>query len=269
MKKEDLIEEYLNKPYEVGESVYVRGLGSQDENAFNSTAKIIRVEDTGVIIKKYGRDELVPFSDLKKTTYDIGFNPFPEVNFKGEPRAINYNLESIIFSLERSMTYKTEKGFTINRVSFDPYIEIDGEKHYYQRPLVWTLEDKQLLLDSIYNRINCGAIIVRNRSFKWNETRECEADTSFKDIVDGKQRLSAIMEFLKDGYPDSNGKYYSDFSERAQNDLLSHQLFAYSEFGEEATDQDVINQFLKVNFSGKPQSKEHIEFVKTINDKFK
>ena len=38
--KQAEIEKHLNAPYKVGEDVYVRGLGSQDKNAFSSCAKI-------------------------------------------------------------------------------------------------------------------------------------------------------------------------------------------------------------------------------------
>lgn len=36
---------------------------------------------------------------------------------------------------------------------------------------------------------------------------------------------------------------------------------------EEATDEDVQSVFLNVNFTGKPMSQEHIEFVKSIKIK--
>ena len=36
----------------------------------------------------------------------------------------------------------------------------------------------------------------------------------FKDLVDGKQRLNAIVDFVQDKYTDSFGNYYSDLSEK-------------------------------------------------------
>lgn len=271
INKEQLKNDALNVPYNVGDEVFVKGLGSQSKEGWVKTGIISEIKENGVLVdspKFYTRD-VIPFDCIKHKTYDVGFNPFPKRNFKGEPRSVNFTLYSIIHMFKRERTpYTTKKGFKINDYSFDPYVEIEGEKHYYQRDLVWTLDDKQQLLDSIFNRINCGSIIVRRRSFAWNETRESEADTSFLDVVDGKQRINAILEFMDDGFPDSNGYYYSEYSDRAQHELLDHQLFTYSEFGEEAIDQDVIEQFLKVNFTGKPQSKEHIELVKNINNKF-
>ena len=47
------------------------------------------------------------------------------------------------------------------------------------------------------------------------------------------------------------------------------ELFAYAEMDEDATDDMVLSQFLKLNFAGVPQSKEHIEYVKEISKNLK
>ena len=47
MKKQELIEKYLSEPIKAGDEVYVKGMGSQDKNAWSSVTKVIRVEDEG------------------------------------------------------------------------------------------------------------------------------------------------------------------------------------------------------------------------------
>lgn len=268
MNKEQLLKEHLDKPYEVGEVVYVKGLGTQNKNSWFYSTKIVELADDGVYIKEYSNKTFVPFENIRKVTYNIGYNPFPPKNHN-EPRAVNYTFESILFQFsEKNKGYKTENGEHINEYSFDPYVEIDGVKHYYQRGLVWTLEQKQNLIESIYNGVNCGSILVRKRSYNWNYKQTKSEDTSFLDVVDGKQRLTTMLDFINNKFPDANGVYYRDFSENAQRRLTDHQLFNYAEFGEDATDEDVIRQFLKVNFTGVPQSKEHIDYVKSLYDKF-
>ena len=91
-----------------------------------------------------------------------------------------------------------------------------------------------------------------------------ETELAFKDIVDGKQRLNAIKEFLHDEFPDISGNYYSDLSSSAQTKFMNHQMLQYAEMENGTTDEDILFQFLKLNFAGVPQSKEHIEHVKSL-----
>ena len=161
-------------------------------------------------------------------------------------------------------------GVVINEVNWNPYVyNKTGEKEYYQRDFVWSIKDKQTLIDSIYNGVDCGKILVRLRS--WDDLEKMakngEKELAFREIVDGKQRLDAIRGFIEGEYPDSNGKYYNDLSDYAQRRLVEHQLFSYAEMPKSTTDEEVIYQFLKMNFCGVPQSKQHIDFVKSLQNK--
>ena len=93
-------------------------------------------------------------------------------------------------------------GKIVNELNWNPYIyNRDNIKEYYQRPFCWTLEDNQLLIESIYNGIECGRILVRLRGWKFLENLSTtdETELAFKDIVDGKQRLNAIKSFMFNG----------------------------------------------------------------------
>src|ERR1044072_6622009 len=62
-------------------------------------------------------------------------------------------------------------GKTDGGINFNPYIiDKDGNRQYYQRDLVWTLEQKQLLINSIFNRIEIGKFIFKHLS--WAETKK-------------------------------------------------------------------------------------------------
>lgn len=263
--KQKLIDEHLARPYKIGERVEVMGLGRQIKSEWGNSAPIFSIKEDGVEIKEYNSPKFYPFKDIRKVTYDLGLDPFDKELRINSPRSINFQLESIYHILYSNRdNYTTNKGFKIEKTNWNPFVEMNGKKEYYQRDLVWTLEDKQLLLESIYNGISCGSVVVRKRGFTWLHARESEDECYWVDIVDGKQRMSTIHEFVTNQFPDFEGRYYSDFSNNAQHKLMNHQLFAYFEFDEDATDEAVIHQFLKVNFTGKPQSKEHIEFVKNI-----
>lgn len=278
-RKQKMYDDFLKSPLRVGERVGVKDAvfpyGSKGKVV---DATIIAINGEEIEVKEgdgsnrntsksvISKEQIEVRGDL----YYVGANPFLDDDLS--IRFVAFNLESVLHGLDllpgwRKTEYKTKKGVPIQACNWNPYVyDKDGNKQYYQRPFVWTLEENQLLIESIYQRIECGRILVRLRS--WAEAEKMEAgECAFKDIVDGKQRLNAVVKFMNNEYPDLHGNYFADLSNRAQHQFTNHQLFAYAEMQENTTDAKVIEQFLKLNFAGVPQSKEHIEFVKNIHSK--
>jgi hypothetical protein len=259
--REQLIEDYLKEPLKIGDSIFVQGLGSQDKKSWFSSTDVVNIIDNIPYIKEYGRERPVTENWVKSAVH-IGVNPFAEDYDK--IRSINFQFESILHQLYKEDKYDIN-GTQVMTSNDNPFVFINGEKKYYQRPLCWSLEDKQLLIDSIYNFVDCGKILIRNRG--WEELEELQKgghELSWRDIIDGKQRINAVKTFMDNEYPDSNGNYFNDLSERSQRRFTSHQLFSYSELPENSKDEDVLRQFLKLNFAGVPQSKDHIDYIKSL-----
>lgn len=172
----------------------------------------------------------------------------------------------------RSGNMGKNKGKVPGELNFNPYVIIPstGEKKYYQRPYCWTLEDEQLFIESIYNELDCGKIVLRtnNISEVIGAFMNGDKEVCYYDVVDGKQRLHTLDRFINDEFPDSHGNYYSDFSDTAKRMFKSRSCITLLEMSDESTDEDVLKVFLNVNFSGKPMSKEHIKFVQDIYNKF-
>jgi hypothetical protein len=270
MNKEHLILKHLNAPYKVGERVYIQVLGSKYANAWNTSTEILELSEEGVFIEEYNLKAFYPFSKVKKYISDIGYAPMEQLPMP--PRSIAFSLDSILnalgldYSYKKSV-YKSNMGIEILNHSFNPFIfDKDGNKVYYQRPLCWTLEDKQLLIDSIYNGVSIGTIIVRRRSFEQIEQFHAQGhtDVAFREVVDGKQRISTIAEFTNNEFPDSKGFFWKDFAPNAQYKFFRDAGVFYAEYDEDTSDKIIQQGFLMVNFAGRPQSKEHIEFVKSI-----
>jgi hypothetical protein len=261
MTKQEQIEQYLKEPLKIGETIYVQGLGSQDKKSWSGTTKVVDIIDGIPYIEEHRTKKKVEVP-WKKWVGDVGANPFPDTWDRID--SISFTLESVIFQLFKEYRYDI-KGTSIHASNDNPFVFINGEKKYYQRPLVWSLKDKQLLIESIYNNVDCGKILVRKRG--WKELEELQKDgheLAWKDIVDGRQRINAIKDFLDDKFPDMHGNYYNDLSDRAQRRLTNHHLFSYSELPENTKDEDVLKQFLRLNFSGVVQSQEHLEYVKSL-----
>lgn len=90
------------------------------------------------------------------------------------------------------------------------------------------------------------------------------SNSSGKSVV-RKQRLNCLMDFFENKFPDSNGNYWKDFSKPAQRFFKGRNCLTFYFLRENCSDEKVRRAFLNVNFTGVPMSKEHIEFVKSIN----
>jgi len=267
-KKQQKLDEFNNAPYLVGDLVYII------ENGKEKLFKIHTIDGDNLMVFESGYDyqpHAVKKSDIvERLDMFVGEDPFPKE--KLYIKSINYSLESIISTLDLMNERRPIEinGTPVMRANFNPFVyNKQGGKEYFQRPLVWSVKDKQMLIESIYQNIDCGKILVRERG--WNEVealqKKGETELSFKDVIDGKQRLHAIKSFIQLEFTDLNGNLFSDLSKSAQNRMLDHQLFSYSELPENSKDEDVLSQFLKLNFAGVPQSQEHIEFVKSLQNK--
>jgi hypothetical protein len=275
-KRLKMIEEFNKTPIAKGEEVYViPSKFGKYESDHSEKVVVVDIDGDKVTIKRERKLETITISkDLIEGRYLeflVGVNPFVE-KYRSI-RSVNYSMESIIHNLELVERRRNEEyvigGIKTQEVNWNPFVyDKNGKKQYYQRGFVWTLEQKQLLIESVYKGISCGVILVRKRS--WGELEKLaakgETELSFTDIVDGKQRLNAIKQFLNEEITDMYGNYYSDLSKHSQRKFTDHQLFQYAEM-EDATDEETLYQFLKMNHEGVPQSKEHLDFVaKLLNN---
>jgi hypothetical protein len=213
------------------------------------------------------RGEMIVTSDInffEQTYDDCGVNPFvgkmPDINF------YHMEISGLLHRLNINKDGEEEEKETYRGVNLNPYVyNANGEKEYYQRDFVWSLEQKQLLIDSIYNGIEIGKFLFRYNSWERLEEMRIQEGRGYgMDCVDGKQRINAIISFLRNEFPDSHGNYWSDLSLIAQRNFTSYRNLAYGEMNEKTTDKEVIDTFLTLNFTGVPMSKEHIEHVRKI-----
>jgi hypothetical protein len=113
----------------------------------------------------------------------------------------------------------------------------------YQRGLVWDMEHKVKLIDSIVEGIGIPAILLREK--------EGFADHFHWEMVDGKQRISTVVGFMNDEFP-YNGKVYSE------HDKDSRRMFETACIGASVvrfiTDKEVVELYNRVNFMGVPHS---------------
>lgn len=117
----------------------------------------------------------------------------------------------------------------------------------YQRDFVWTHEDNLYLIDSIFNNIDIGKFVFVHKPFK-------KGDTSY-EILDGKQRLHAILHFYQNEYS-YNGLFYNDLSKHEKNHFENYNI-SYAQL-ENITLEQKLRYFLSLNVTGKVMDKSNI-----------
>lgn len=283
-KKQKQLDKLEKSPIKVGDKIWVyenkiESYSNNKKRTVLCVVKDIKVDDdTKEKMYKLEREDNSVHRDKLKwlgrdaisSRYNsfVGANPFDaDIN---RVRSVNYALESILFNLNvlgerESMDKYQMNGHPVLDLNWNPFVYINGKKKYYQRDFCWTLEQKQNLIHSLYLGIDIGKIVVRKR--EWSEVQKLadagETELAFNDIVDGKQRLEALRGFLMGEYTDRDGNYFADLSFYSQNKFTNNQQLGFSEM-DEADDKQVLKQFLKMNFEGVPQSKEHLEYVKSL-----
>lgn len=283
-KQQTILDAYQSAPLKIGDVVVIDKINVKGKGGNSSkpnelvTYKILGINNDTVTVsvKEYGKMvlETVPMSVIvEKYDFHVGYNPMKE----SMPRVSFYSIDLwqliVRAGYNENGTHRTDHnyfvdGVKINELNWNPWvIDVDGEKQHYQRDFVWSMKDRQLLIESIYNQVTIGTFIFRSHGYKYCEKliKSGETDVAFKDIVDGKQRLNAIIEFVKGNFPDFAGNYFGDFSESAKRKFLNYSRLSFGELEEGTSDTDTIKVFLNTNFAGVPMSRDHIAFVQSLN----
>lgn len=131
----------------------------------------------------------------------------------------------------------------------------------YQRGNVWTAEQEEKLIDSVFKQINIGAFIFAHKD--WAKNHEI-VDDMF-EIVDGKQRLTAILHFIE-GKIKYNGLYYHEMHNFNRNFFEDTQvLVGEIEFRNGIYNkQEILENFIRLNECGSSMNKDVIEHAKAL-----
>lgn len=143
-----------------------------------------------------------------------------------------------------------------DKIDFDVYLPSKGMN--LQRGFVWKLYQKQNLILSILKGLYIPKISVI-------EHQTDEGDFISYEIIDGKQRLNAIFDFIDNVYPlVVKGKdiFFKDMPFDIQNMIQSYFIkmdIFYTTNDNMISDADKIDWFKFINFSGTPQDEKHLK----------
>jgi hypothetical protein len=123
----------------------------------------------------------------------------------------------------------------------------------YQRDIVWTMEDKIALIDSIFDNVDIGKFVIARR--KWTH------DGELYEIIDGKQRFTTLMEFYESRWT-WRGQYYHQLSYRDQGHFDNYSVSEAQI--EEASKEHILKIFLKLNTTGHALEHAHLDRVRRM-----
>lgn len=99
----------------------------------------------------------------------------------------------------------------------------------YQRKLVWTLEEKQKLIESILKQYPVPAILLADRA------------SGGYEIIDGLQRLHTIVSFIEGAFPTLDGDYFDIEKFPTANERLEAGKFEFKDKESRISARDVTN----------------------------
>jgi len=142
-------------------------------------------------------------------------------------------------------------------IDFDVYLPTLGIN--LQRDYVWTIDQKRELIWSVLMNRHIPRMAMLNVISGKEDIK------GTYQVIDGKQRLSAMIDFYKGVYSleiDGAEYYFKDLPEDYQR-VISGFMFPYyivnEDYGNKFTDEDKINWFRYINFAGTPQDADHMK----------
>ena len=287
MNKELKIQSWINQDLREGDTFYLHSKPGMSFYALGQHGQdmICTTKDNGNGKSLDDRFKIrVNHPDLYKKAEDWkGVNPFLPNSIEFTPfdlsnvfsmlginrRKDDFSDETDFIGFRVNPEDKVETRYEVPRLGWNPYFVINGEKVPYQRGYVWSLEQKQALIDSVYRGLEIGRIIVHHKSHE-EQVRAYKAgytDSATFDIVDGKQRLSTLVSFCRGEFADSQGNYYSELSDSAKRMFMNYRGMLWGKM-ENVTPKQICEAFLNNAITGTPISSEHISFINEIRNTF-
>lgn len=166
-----------------------------------------------------------------------------------EPNPVSVSFSREEFAYER-ISFTNTSVESLIQTYYSAGIDLDVK---YQRGFVWSLEQKQKLIDSIMKNIPIGSIILNRLP------DSCKG--KYYEAIDGKQRISTLVEFYEGRFP-YKGIIYRNLSGR---DRRFFKDCALSKAETSCLNEiQKMSIFVKFNTCGQPQDPNHLLRVKNM-----
>ena len=133
----------------------------------------------------------------------------------------------------------------------------------YQRDFVWTKEQKQLYIKSLFE----GNASIKPTFVEYSDTLEDGTRKRVTEVLDGKQRIKALIDFYNNEF-DVEGLYYKDLHYRDQF-FFERLNVVYTRIMNREGRKDLkletkIQLFLEINMLGTRMSDEDLKKAQSL-----
>lgn len=141
------------------------------------------------------------------------------------------------------------------------YITGDVElEPFYQRDFVWTKMQKVAYIMAIFEKQ-----IETKPTLILNNITQNDKETKKFEVLDGKQRLKTLFDFIEDKFKLENGKVFSELSYKDKETIMFHTV-RYTRLcrrnRDNLSNKEKIELFLEINELGTKMSDKHIKEIK-------
>ena len=171
-----------------------------------------------------------------------------------------FSVQVLVLDLYKSFqlsTVKKIKYFRKNNIDWNVYLETRGMN--LQRDYCWTLTQKRELINSVLIGRHIPHCAIINTISKSNDREDLFL------IIDGKQRLSTMFDFVDDKFTliiDEKEYLFSELPsdyKLAINGYYFRYYVVNEEWNNRITDEQKITWFKFINYAGTPQDIEHLQ----------
>jgi len=202
---------------------------------------IEEVHEDGLIykVKNFGKHKVYGIEKYyERTYYTFWVNVRPYISSED-----NSNIEIISKRDDIHMQFAMQGISSLLNICHHGGIEIRE---------VWGEEEKLHLMDSIFKNIEIGKFAII----------KTQGTDKYYELLDGKQRLLTILSFYENKFS-YKGKYYNEMSWRDQNHF-EHYGISVGYVEGTITQKQKYEYFLKLNTTGKPVAKTHLDKVRKL-----
>lgn len=174
------------------------------------------------------------------------FHWFELTGFK-EKKLNTKTLKKKIKSVKAKINFHDTNLYGLVKLGLFDKIKFNND---YQRDFEWEEKDKIELINSIFNGVDIG-------SFTFIPLKE---SNNIYEILDGKQRLLSILEFVTDQFK-YQGKYFSELHNEDRMFIRGYRI-SHCETKENLSEKEKISYYLSLNTRGKVQNSKHLNKLK-------
>lgn len=211
------------------------------------------------VVEEVLHDGKLYYIDYTKIDYNYG-NPIRREHEKGfwmwqNVRPINENKShNIIKNRDFILNYMQQEIRDLFSKVY--HFEVDFCPDY-QRDFVWDEKDKEALIDSVFNNIDIGKFVFIDKGY---------CNDLLYEILDGKQRLSALKDFYENKFT-YKGLYFNELSKKEQDYFESYYV-SVAEVSDSSREQ-ILKYFLMLNRQGRIMSQEQLKKVEKMLEDLK